>query len=102
MILPIPVLRAEALIAEAQTASSQKNNKKKTVNLLENADYQLQLAKDMGYGNFDKEYDLLSKQIQSLEQQINKGNSKSDLFSALSQKVDSFKERLFGKGRSIR
>ena len=102
VVLPIPVLRAEALIAEAQSASMQKSNKKKTVNLLENADYQLQLAKDMGYGNFDKEYDVLSKQIQDLEQQINNGKTKSDLFSTLSQKVDSFKERLFGKGRSLR
>ncbi|MBN2639293.1 MAG: YfdX family protein [Bacteroidales bacterium] len=99
-ILPIPVLRAEAMIA--QSAVSFATNKATSVNLLKNADYQLQLAEAMGYGNFDKEYVLLSKQIRNIVQEIQEGKNTQSEFLALHNNVDQFKSRLFYVSKDIR
>lgn len=102
VVLPLPVLRAEALINQAKTVADQNKDEGKIVNLLENANYQLLLAKEMGYGSFDQEYNVLSGELKDLEKDVLSGTSSPKDFSLLSIKVDQFRSRLFDKSRNIR
>ena len=102
VVLPLPILRAEALISQAKTVTAQGHSEIKVDNLLENANYQLMLARAMGYGSFDSEYGILSGDIKNLEQQVQSGTAGPEEFSALSSKVEQFKSRLFDKSRNIR
>ncbi|MBN2615817.1 MAG: YfdX family protein [Bacteroidales bacterium] len=102
VVLPLPVLRAQALIAQAKEVDNQNHAETKVDNLLENANYQLLLAKTMGYGSFDTEYTDLSKQIKSLEQGVQSGTAGPEDFSGLFSKVEQFKSRLFDQSHNIR
>jgi hypothetical protein len=97
-ILPLPVLNAEQMIIEAALIDAKDHkNVDKVINLLKNADYQLQLAEELGYGKRDKDYKTLSKTISELKASVtNKEDSKSK-FKNLKTDLKKFKERLFSK-----
>jgi hypothetical protein len=97
-VLPLPVLNAEQMIIEAELIDAKDHkNVDKVINLLKNADYQLQLAEELGYGKRDKDYKTLSTAISELKASVtNKEDSKSK-FKNLKTDLKKFKERLFSK-----
>ncbi len=95
--IPLPVLRAEEYIKAASIAIKEKKEEyiATAVVLLENAEYQLQLAEVMGYGKKDKEYKELATAITELKNAIKEKLETENLFDKLSEKIKNFKERLF-------
>ncbi len=95
--IPLPVLRAEEFIKAAAVAVQEKKEEyiATAVVLLENAEYQLQLAEVMGYGKKDKEYKDLATAISELKNAIKEKLETESLFEKLSDKIKNFKERLF-------
>ncbi len=95
--IPLPVLRAEEYIKAAAIAVKEKKEEyiATAVMLLENAEYQLQLAEVMGYGKKDKEYKELATAIAELKNAIKEKLETESLFDKLSEKIKNFKERLF-------
>ena len=95
---PIPVLNAEQMIIEAALIDAKDHeNVDQVLNLLKNADYQLQLAQEMGYGKKDKDFEVLSDAIKELKKSVEKKEDSQGKFTALKQKLKSFRERLFSK-----
>ncbi len=95
--IPLPILRAEEYIKAAAIAVKDKKEEyiATAVVLLENAEYQLQLAEVMGYGKKDKEYKDLAMAIKELKEAIKEKLETESLFDKLADKIKSFKERLF-------
>jgi len=94
VVVPLPILRAQVMMAESRNLFNKKEDKSKVTNLLENADYQLKLAQALGYGNFDKEYTNISKDIANLKKSVKKGNASQGIFDKLIKKTEGFKNRL--------
>ncbi len=95
-IQPLPILNAEQMIIEAAIVNKEnQENVEKVINLLKNAEYQLTLAGQMGYGKKDKEYSLLSKSIDSLKKSVKKKENSESKFELLKEEIIKFKERLF-------
>ncbi|RMF01613.1 MAG: hypothetical protein D6772_04565 [Bacteroidetes bacterium] len=93
--IPLPVLRAEVLIEQAQKEDAKDADRKKEVlQLLDNAAYQLTLAEELGYGRRDKEYAELSEAIEELKKSVEDEGDSKGLFDALSTKLRNFKERI--------
>ena len=93
-IIPLPILRAEVMIAAAQTEDAKDEDKKKAVlNLLENAEYQLIMAEELGYGKRDKEYKELNKAIKEIKDSVKKDGDSQGLFDKLKNKLKKFKNR---------
>ena len=93
---PLPVLNAEQLIIEAATIDNKDhNNADQVIILLKNAEYQLSLAEEMGYGKKDKEYRVLSKTIKELKKSVEDKKDSSKLFDELKNKVRKFEKQLF-------
>ncbi len=95
---PLPVLNAEQMIIEAALIDAKDHeNVDKVLNLLNNAEYQLQLAEEMGYGKKDKDFGVLNEAIKELKKSVkNKENSKGK-FDSLKEKIKAFRGKLFGK-----
>ncbi len=102
VVIPLPVLRAQVMLAESQNLFIRKEDKSKIMNLLENADYQLKLAQALGYGNFDKEYADISKDIANVKNSVKNGNASQDIFAKLMKKTEDFKNRLIKSSRKLR
>ncbi len=102
VIIPLPILRAQVMMAESRNLFNKKEDKSKVTNLLENADYQLKLAQALGYGNFDKEYTDISKDIAHVKSSVKKGNASQDIFEKLMEKTEKFKDRLIKASKKIR
>jgi len=97
-VIPLPVLNAEEMINEAAKIDAKNHdNVNKVLNLLKNADYQLQLAEEMGYGKKDKEFAELSLAIESLKKSVDKKEDSKSKFDSLKKQIKGFKERLFTK-----
>jgi len=94
VVIPLPILRAQVMMAESRNLFSKKEDKSKVTNLLENADYQLKLAQALGYGNFDKEYPDISKDIANVKSSVKKGNASQGIFDKLIKNTENFKNRL--------
>jgi len=95
-VLPLPVLKAEQLIIEAANmAAGDDFDKEKAMNLLDNADYQLTLAEELGYGKRDAEYKDLHKAIKEIKKAIRKDNDTKAQFDSLKVEIKNFKNRLF-------
>jgi len=97
-VLPLPVLKAEQMVIEAAAVDSVSHeNADKVLNLLKNAEYQLLLAEEMGYGKKDAEYKDLNNMIKDLEKSVNEKSDSKSAFDSLKVKINKFKERLFPK-----
>jgi hypothetical protein len=93
-IIPLPILKAEVMIAAAQTEDAKDEDKKKEVlSLLENAEYQLIMAEELGYGKRDKAYKELNKAINDLKKSVKENGDSQGLFSKLKTKLKNFKNR---------
>ena len=94
--VPLPLIRAERMLAEASNLL-EKGDKVKEVNiLLENAEYQIHFAEALGYGRKDKEFKEIYSAISQIKQELNKeseGNS-VELTHKLRGTLKTFKERI--------
>lgn len=97
-ILPLPVLKAEQMIIEAAKVDSVNHeNSDKVLNLMKNAEYQLLLAEEMGYGKKDAEYKELNDVIKTIQKSVEEKSDSQSAFDSLKVKISKFKERLFPK-----
>jgi outer membrane murein-binding lipoprotein Lpp len=95
-VLPLPVLNAEQMIIEASKIDAKDHeNSDKVINLLKNAEYQLSLAEEMGYGKKDKDFKTLSESIKALKKSVEKKEDSGSRFDSLKQDIRKFQERLF-------
>lgn len=70
-VIPIPVLRAEAMLRKAaKFAQAENPNAEEVLRYLNNARYQLRIAQALGYGDIDKDYKGLYKSIKELEKRV--------------------------------
>ena len=82
------------MIAAAQSEDAKDEDKKKEVlNLLENAEYQLIMAEELGYGKRDKEYKELNSSIKELMKSVEADGDSQGLFDKLKNKLRNFKNR---------
>ncbi len=96
VVLPLPILKAEQMIIEAAAVDAKDHdNVNAVINLLNNAEYQLQLAEELGYGKKDKDYAMLSKAIHELKKSVEEKKDSSSKFDDLKLNMKKFQERLF-------
>jgi hypothetical protein len=94
--MPLPVLKAQQLVMEAQSIdSTDHKHADKVINLLKNASYQLQLAEEMGYGKKDKEYYALYQSIKDLRKSVERKGDSKKKFKKLLDDMNKFNDRLF-------
>ncbi len=98
VVIPLPVLNAEEMIKEAAKIDAKNHeNAEKTLNLLRNADYQLKLAEELGYGKKDKTFKELSTAIKVLKKSVERKEDSKTKFDSLKDKVKDFKNKFFEK-----
>ena len=92
VIIPIPLITAEALIHDAQKIA--KKDKKQALKHLELAKEELKKAELLGYtSESDVTYKMLTKAINKVEKEIKGKNKAEKLFEELLEKLKSFKEK---------
>lgn len=93
--IPLPILKAQAMIDKAKSDDDSDEDKKKEVlQLLENAEYQLILAEELGYGERDEEYAELNKAIKELKKSVEDDADSQGLFDSLKTKLSDFRKRI--------
>ncbi len=96
VIVPLPVLKAQQMVVEAQKIDATNHqNVEKVLNLLKNASYQLELAEEMGYGKKDKDYAALYNSIKELVKSVSKKADSKNKFDKLLKDMNKFNNRLF-------
>jgi len=91
-VIPIPLIKAQALIQKASEAI--KINKPQSVKYLEEAKNQLSLAQILGYtSTSDTTYRMLKEKITNIESEIRKGHKTNSLFEDLIKKIEEFKQK---------
>jgi len=91
-IIPIPLIKAEALVIEASKIV--KKDKKEALKYLAEAAYQLKLAETLGYtSKSDTTYKMLAEAIAKLEKEIKANHKTEGLFENLIKKLKEFKEK---------
>jgi hypothetical protein len=93
--IPLPIVRAELMLATADSLIAA-NSKEEEINLLlDNADYQIRFAEELGYGQKDKEFKELYDDIKSLKNEVkDKGADKQSMIRKLRTKLTAFKKRI--------
>ena len=92
VVIPIPLVTAEALIHDAQKIA--KKDKKQALKHLEFAKEELKKAKLLGYtSESDVTYKILDDAIEKVEKEIKGKNKAEKLFEDLLNKLKSFKEK---------
>ncbi len=92
VVIPIPLVTAEALIHDAQKIA--KKDKKQALKHLELAKEELKKAELLGYtSESDVTYKVLNKAIEKIEKEIKGKNKAEKLFEDLLNKLKSFKEK---------
>ena len=99
--LPLPVLKAEQMIIEAAAIDAKDHEHvDAVVNLLKNADYQLKLAEELGYGKKDKDFKALNESIDALIKSVKKKADSKNLFDNMKADIKKFQDRLFPKNKN--
>ncbi len=94
--IPLPILRAQIYIDQAAKVYANNHaDVDKVINLLDNAEYQIKLAEEMGYGKRDAEFKDLYKAIKDIKRSVKAKEESTKLFSDLSKELNDFKDRLF-------
>ena len=89
-IIPIPLIKAQALIEEA----SKTKDKKQAIKYLQEAKNQLIIAEALGYTSKSSiTYKMLKEKNEKIEKEIKKGKNTTSLFNELIQKIKDFKEK---------
>ncbi len=94
IIVPLPILRAEVLLEQAQSLLEQPEAKALVLQLLDNAQYQLVLAEEMGYGRRDEEFANLAKAIKEIRRGVESDQEVVSHIDTLLQVLRRFKERI--------
>ncbi|NPA68300.1 MAG: YfdX family protein [Chlorobi bacterium] len=95
-VIPIPVLNAEQMVIEAASIDAESHDKAdEVINLLDNAEYQLQLAEEMGYGKKDRDYAPLNDAIKELKKSVKNKEDSSSKFDSLKESLKEFKKYFF-------
>jgi len=91
-IIPIPLIRAQALVQEASKIV--KTNRVEAIKVLEEAKYQLKLAEILGYtSKSSTTYKELKNDIEKIEKEIKAHHKTASLFERLIEKLKEFKEK---------
>ena len=94
--VPLPVLKAIEMIKEAKKIDAvDHKNADKVLNLLKNADYQLKLAEEMGYGKKKVDYRPLYKSIKELEKSVEKKADSKKKFEKMLEDIGNFNDNYF-------
>ncbi len=97
-VIPLPIVRAEAMLARAQklaeNAERSQSENKKLSELLNNARYQLQLGEALGYGTED-EYEAFYEQLDRIAEKTKAGKSEAGLFDKIRALLSDAKETIF-------
>jgi hypothetical protein len=93
--IPLPVLRSQAIVDEVAEFTKEKNfDKARASKLLAEADKQLTLAEDLGYGTARGEFKDLHAAIKDLDRSINKDEDSKGLLARISQSLQSLKSKI--------
>jgi hypothetical protein len=97
--VPLPLIRAEVLLKDVDSLLSSGSGKEEEINLLlDNADYEIRFAEELGYGKRDKEFDDFRAAIKSLKDEVKKKSSSAKKSNNdLRGKLNSFKNRISPK-----
>lgn len=91
-IIPIPLIKAQALITQASKIV--KKDSKQALKYLNEAKHQLILAQTLGYtSKSDTTYKMLKNSIENIEKEIKAHHKTSGLFERLIEKIKEFKEK---------
>ncbi|HHN66810.1 MAG TPA: YfdX family protein [Thermopetrobacter sp.] len=97
-IVPLPVLRAEALLAQAETLAQKKERgekaQKQLDGLLKAARQELQFAEALGYGKRD-DFKGFYRQIDAIERKVAGGKYGTGFFDELKKALADFRKKLF-------
>ena len=90
--VPIPLINAQLLVKTAQ--DTLEANEEFALKLLSDAQDQLKLAEALGYGDRDREFKEIDKDIETLRDKIEKKEETGALFDSLKARIRKFKERI--------
>jgi hypothetical protein len=97
-IIPLPVVRAEHLLALAEQLAEKKDRKaeenKKLEELLKAARTELEFAQALGYGK-KEDFELFYKQLDEIEKKTGGGKHGKGFFDELKKALEEFRARLF-------
>jgi hypothetical protein len=91
---PLPVIKAQALIDEADSLIQIDGHEEIVQSLLAEARKELKFAQELGYENRDQQYALLDDAIKDIKKQITAGDRAEIAFSNLKDKLGGFFERI--------
>ena len=91
---PIPVIKAQALIDEADSLIQVDGHEEIVQSMLKEARKELKLAEELGYGDRDKQYASLDDEIKEIGKQISAGDRAEIAFGNLKNKLGSFFDRI--------
>ncbi len=93
VVIPIPLLKAEALINAASAVS--KKDKNQAIKHLNAAKEELKIAQTLGYvSESDVTYQALNDKIDEIEKEIKGKNEVAKLFEELKKKIKNFKDKI--------
>ncbi len=95
--IPLPLVRAELMLATADSLIASANNtgEEEINSLLDNADYQIRFAEELGYGKRDAEFKEFVDAIKELKKEVKeKGSQRQTMISSLRKKLNAFKRRI--------
>ena len=93
IIIPLPIVRAYALVDAASKQAT--TNKDKALNYIDEAKNQLEIAKLLGYGNDDsKIYEDLQKSLDKIQKEVKGKNKAEKMFEDFLKKLKDFKKKL--------
>jgi hypothetical protein len=97
--VPLPLIRAEAMLSAVDSLLSVSTANVEEVDLLlDNADYQISFAEALGYGKKDKEFKELHDAIKDLKKEVkDKKTSARQSNNNLRNKLNTFKTRISPK-----
>jgi hypothetical protein len=97
-VIPIPILRAEMILKDAEPLAEKQDRtadeRKDLTDLLENARYQIELAKALGYGE-ETDYERFFEQIDEIEEKTEGDKSGKGLFDKMKASFRVFRETVF-------
>ncbi len=119
--IPLPLLRAEALVERADELAKQvenpelieaknsqetdksdkisdrKSQKEQILTQLSSARYQLEMAEALGYGVKEDRYEEFQKKIEAIEKKVQDKESTKGVFASLKQSLSEFNQFLFNE-----
>jgi soluble cytochrome b562 len=89
-VIPLPVMRAKAMLKEAEALAENKDRKgednKKLTDYLDDAQTQLKIAEILGYGD-NKGFEPMYEQLDSIKEKTKDGKSGTGFFDKISEQV---------------